>query len=135
VPNGGLKCGDWHGAGQNGDPAKTWSTIQWWHNQKVTELCQLLAAMPEGDGSVLDSTVVFYGSCMHGANHAAADLPLALIAGPKLLATNRYHRFASPVALRDVYFTLLNGVFGLNEESFGDSLVGVANRMLGEVLA
>lgn len=132
-PGNGLRCHGWHGA-QNGAQHLAWSTIQWWHNQKVTELCQLLAAVPEGDGSVLDNTVVFFGSCMHGANHAAEDLPIALIADPKLLATGRYHRFASPCPLRDVYFTLLNAVFGLNEASFGDNLTAVPNRVLDEVL-
>lgn len=135
-PGSGARCSTWHGGGQSGVQSGTWCTIQAWHNQKVTELCQLLADIPEGDGSVLDSTIAFYGSCMHGANHSAEDLPVALIASPKILRTNQYYRYAPDrCPLRDVYFTLLNGVFGLDEESFGDSLVGVTNRMLGEVLA
>lgn len=134
APNG-SRCTEWHAGGQNGPPEKTWSTIQWWHNQKVTELCQLLAELPEGDGNVLDNTVVFYGSCMHGADHYAKNLPIALIASPKVLRTDRYHVFGGPCALRDLYFTLLNGAFGLNVPSFGNNLTGAPQRLLTEVLA
>lgn len=135
APNVGIRCSSWHGGGQNGPQETTWSTIQWWHNQKVTELCQLLAALPEGEGSVLDNTVVLYGSCMHGADHSATNLPIALIASPQALQTNRYHVFGGPTPLRDVYFTLLNGVFGLDVPSFGNNLTGAPQRLLTEVLA
>lgn len=136
TPGTGLPCPEWHGGGQSSsDVGNAWCTIQWWHNLKVVELCQALADVPEGDGNVLDNTVVLYGSCMHGANHSAADLPMALLASPKVLRTDRYLRFLPDASMRDLLFTLLNGVFGLELESFGESAAMLPNTLLEGVLA
>jgi hypothetical protein len=36
--------------------------------------------------------------------------------------------------LRDLYFTILNGYYGLNVPSFGDSLTGQKNSLIQEIL-
>ena len=131
----GLRCGDLHGAGQSGNEADgQWDTMTWWHTLKVSELCQKLAGFREGDGSVLDNTVVLYGSGMHGADHSADRLPVALIGGKSMLKGDRYIEFAPRVPMRDVHFTLLNGCFGLGVESFGEDKTGAPNRLLKELL-
>lgn len=125
-----------HGGGQSGgENNETWCTVTWWQSLKLAELCQKLASMPEGEGSVLDGLVMFYGASMHGANHNADDLPSLLLASNKLLSTDRYLRFAQPCAKRDVFYTLLKGVFGLDVPSFGESKLGLPNRLLTELLA
>lgn len=136
TPGSGARCFDLHGGGQSaGENNDAWCTITWWHSLKLAELCQKLASLPEAEGSVLDSVVMFYGSSMHGANHAAANLPAALLASSKLLRGDRYLEFGTDCPQRDVLYTLLNGVFGMNVPSFGESAAGVPNRMLTEVLA
>jgi hypothetical protein len=137
TPGPGVLCRDVHGAGQSGPLNNpTWCTINWWYASKVSELCQKLASFREGDGSMLDNTVVFYGSCMHGSNHSAARLPLLLIGGGSMLKTNQYLSFpsAAPLALRDVYFTLLTRAFGLDIQTFGDNLTGAPPRVVADML-
>jgi hypothetical protein len=131
----GLTCGELHGAGQSsGEQTGVWDSITRWHTLKVSELCQKLASFPEGDGSVLDNTVVLYGSCMHGADHSAADLPLALIGGKSMLKGDRFLSVGPRSPLRDVHYTLLKGCFELELESFGESKMGAPQRFLSELL-
>jgi hypothetical protein len=106
----------------------------WWFSVKLAELCQNLASLPEAEGSVLDSTVIFYGSSMSGATHSANELPTALVANPALLRSDQNLRFAAPCARRDLFYTLLRGVFGLDVASFGESASGTPNRLVSEVL-
>jgi Protein of unknown function (DUF1552) len=131
----GARCGDYYASGLNGGSmSPIYCTINWWLTLKVAELCQKLSALPEGDGSVLDRTVVVYAACMHGSNHSAANLPFALLGGRSMLSSNRYLSFGSPLALRDIYYTLLNGCFEQRVESFGDNLTGAPPRFLSELL-
>lgn len=125
-----------HGGGQSGaDNNETWCTVTRWQSVKLVELCQKLASMPEGEGSVLDGLVMFYGASMHGADHSAEELPSLLLASNKLLRSDRYLRFDQPCSKRDVFYTLLNGVFGLDVPSFGESALGLPNRLVTELLA
>jgi hypothetical protein len=131
----GLRCGNLHASGQSGGEADgQWDTMTWWHTLKVFELCQKLADFREGDGSVLDNTVVLYGSSMHGADHSADRLPVALIGGKTMLKGDRYLEFAPRVPMRDIHYTLLNGCFGLGVESFGENKTGAPNQLLKELL-
>jgi hypothetical protein len=122
-------------AGAAGSP---WASANRWFSQTTADLCQKLADMPEGDGSVLDNTVVLYGSCMHGADNSVADLPIAMLGGCGVFKQNQNVVFGSgnsEVALRDVYFTIMNSYFGLNAKSFGESVVTSSNRIVSELLA
>ena len=91
-----VQAADVHGARARAEerapaPSTTWpsttagdvfATITWWNVGKVAELCRKLDAIEEGAGvSVLDNCVVLFGGCMHGGNHLADELPLALIGG------------------------------------------------------
>ncbi len=133
-PDGTRVMGDLHGGGQSGDN-NVWCSIMLWQSLKLADLCRKLAELPEGDGSVLDGVVMLYGSSMHGANHNAANLPSMLVGSPKVLSTDRYYKFPLPCAQRDLLYTLLNGVFGLNVTTFGESAMLVPNRLMTEVLA
>jgi hypothetical protein len=132
----GERCGDFYGSGQSGGPmSPIYRTIDWWLTLKVADLCQKLAALPEGDGNVLDRTVVVYASCM-SAFHSASNLPFALLGGRSMLKSNRFLNFASPQPLRDIYFTLLNGCFEQGVTTFGDNLKNPGPpQLLSELLA
>lgn len=134
TPAGSNVLWELHGGGQSGDN-DTWCSIMLWQSVKLAALCQKLASLPEGDGSVLDNVVLLYGSSMHGADHNAANLPSMLIGSPKVLSTDRYFKFPLPCAQRDLLYTLLNGVFGLDVVSFGESAMGIPNRLMKQVLA
>ena len=112
------------------------ASITSWNVSKVAELCQKLDALPESDGkSVLDNSVVFLGSCMHGSNHLCYDLPALLVgSGGGRLKADQHLAFAGR-PLRDFYFTLMNGVFDLGITDFGHNRAGVPLSAIPELLA
>jgi hypothetical protein len=135
-PDGSI-CYQYNAMCNEGDANSAWASANRWFSQITADLCQKLAEMPEGDGSVLDNTVVVYGSSMHGANNSVADLPIAVLGGRGVLKQNQNVALgsaSSEVALRDVYFTIMNSYFGLNAASFGESVVTSSNRLISALL-
>jgi len=81
-----------------------------------------LAAMPDGDGSMLDHSLIVYGSNMGNSNrHDHSELPLALLGGAcGKLAGNRHVRCPERTPLANLHLALLNKV-GIEARAFGDS--------------
>jgi hypothetical protein len=129
----GGACPEYHAAQHHtGD---TFATITWWNVGKVAELCRRLDAIEEAPGvSVLDNCVVLFGGCMHGGNHMANELPLALIGGGNLGLKSDQHVVLDQRPLRDLYLTLLNEVFGLGIAAFGQNLTGAPPAKLEQLL-
>jgi hypothetical protein len=108
-----------------------WSTIQWWFASKTSLLCQKLAAIPDGaDGkSLLDNSVVWFGSGQQGES-VAVNLPLLYVGGGGgVLRTNQALRFAPSQRLSNVYLTFLRNVFSGKDATFGDS-TGIVSELL-----
>jgi hypothetical protein len=133
------KCGGYHGLQHAGDSNDGFASINWWFSTQIAKLCDLMSAVPEGDGTLLDHTLLLYGGAMHGGDHDARPLPMALLGGTKAgIRANQHLDYGSSAdgkPLRDLYFTILNGYFGLNEASFGVSLSGQKNALIAELLA
>ena len=127
----------YHGLQHAGDRNNGFATIGWWNAQKAAELAGRLAAISEGaGGNLLENTVIAFASGMHGGNHDAGDLPLALIGGggktaggKTVLKMNTYFNFASEQRLSDVHLTIVQKVFGGPTTSFGAS-AGVIPELL-----
>jgi Protein of unknown function (DUF1552) len=83
--------------------------------------------VPEGDGSLLDHSLLVYGSPLSDGNmHLYRDLPVVLIAGAATgIAGNRYVRYADDTPMANLYLTLLDRL-GVTVERFGDSTGRVA---------
>jgi hypothetical protein len=129
-------CGNYHGSQHGGDTNNDFATINWWQSSKVADLCTKMNAITEGEGTLLDNSIVLYASCMHGGNHHADDLPVALIGGGGgVFKTDQHVLFQQELPLRDLYFTIMNQYFELNVPSFGVSTRGVANKLVSEILA
>ncbi|UJR85449.1 DUF1552 domain-containing protein [Sandaracinus amylolyticus] len=130
--------GGYHGLQHAGDSNDGYATINWWLTQKVADLCQRLDAIPEGEGTVLDNTVVVFGSGMHGSNHDANELPIVLIGGGGGTLRGDQHIVfpATPGdrPLRDLYYTLLTQTFELPVTSFGSHVGGIPNQLVAEIL-
>jgi hypothetical protein len=132
TPKGGS-CPEYHAAQHHG--GDNFASITWWNVGKVAELCRKLDAVEEAPGvSVLDNCVVLFGGSMHGGDHRANELPVALIGGNNLGLKNDQHVVLSQRPLRDLYFTLLNDVFGLGVENFGQNLTGAPAAAIAELL-
>jgi Protein of unknown function (DUF1588)/Di-haem oxidoreductase, putative peroxidase/Protein of unknown function (DUF1585) len=133
------KCGGFHGLQHAGDSNDGFASINWWFSTQLAALCALMDAVPEGDGTLLDHTLTMYGGAMHGGDHDARPLPMALIGGSKVGIRQNQHLDYSASAdgkpLRDLYYTILNGYFGVGVAGFGASLHGSQNQMISELLS
>jgi hypothetical protein len=140
---GGAIPGGLHGQSSSGDTNSAWATIVHWFVQKLSRLSQKLAALPEGiSGSVLDQSVVWFGSEMHGGNHDGLDLPLLYVGsgGGRLEVDRRLDFAARPRQSEDlanVYLTFLRKVFDLPVTSFGMGVgeyVNAGRQLVPEIL-
>jgi Protein of unknown function (DUF1552) len=133
------KVGGFHGLQHAGDSNDGYATINWWFSTQLAALGQRLDALPEGDGTMLDNTLIVYGGAMHGSDHDARPLPMALLGGGGLgLRTDQHVDYGAEAAgrpLRDLYFTLLTRLYGQSVTSFGESLHGTPHRILEDLLA
>jgi len=98
------------------------SKIQIYHSQVVAKFLAKLAATPDGVGSMLDNSIVLYGSNMSNSNlHDHFPLPTAIIGGGGgKLKGNLHVRYPDHAPLANVHLTLLQRA-GVAIESLGDS--------------
>ncbi len=93
--------------------------IQTYHSTVMAKFLDKLAAMPDGEHSVLDNAIVMYGSNMGNSNaHDHYLLPTALFGGR--IKGNQHIVPPEHTPLANVHLTILNKV-GVPTESFADS--------------
>jgi len=106
------------------DPAKIerMSKINAFHVSLFAEYLQKLAATPEGNGSLLDHSLLLYGSGIGNPNlHDHTDLPILLAGGRAAGVTgNRHVRHDQVKPLANLHLTLLDKV-GVKLDKFADS--------------
>jgi hypothetical protein len=96
--------------------------INAYFTQLFASFLERLRAAPEGDGSVLDHSLIAYGTGMSdGQAHNSYPLPFALVggAGGKLRG-NRYLIAPEWTSIANVWVSVAN-LFGVPLESFGES--------------
>ena len=93
-----------------------------YHFRQFAHLVKRLAETPEGDGTMLDSSLFLYGTGISDSNtHFHEDLPIALIGGKATGITGgRYVRYPQGTPLANLHTTILEKL-GTPVESFGDS--------------
>lgn len=90
-----------------------------WHAEQLAYFMDLLANIPEGDGSVLDNTAILWGSEVSvGNTHSLTNIPY-LIAGSAggALATGRFATFEGASA-NDLLSAVANA-YGIETQTFG----------------
>jgi hypothetical protein len=106
------------------DPAKVEkiAKINRFHVSLFAEFLDKLRATREGDGTLLDHSLLLYGSGMGNPNvHDHDDLPILIAGGAAgRMRGGRHIRFAKPTPLANLHLTLLDKV-GVRLEAFGDS--------------
>jgi hypothetical protein len=131
-------CNNYHGA-QHGDQME-FATITHWNVQKVADLATRLSMIEDGPGvSVLDNSIIVLASCMDGGGHFGDRIPVALIGGAGGAFKMDQH-IAFPAnpndrAMRDMWFTIMNGYFGVGATDFGHNAKGTPISMISELLA
>ncbi|MDG2381364.1 MAG: DUF1552 domain-containing protein [Pirellulaceae bacterium] len=110
---------------------RQYQVISRWHVQQYAYLLNKLRQMPEHDGSVLDNSMILFGSGLRDGNgHNPHNLPI-LLAGRAQgrLAVGKHLVFGNDTPLANLYVSMLNA-FGAEVERFADStgpLAGVWN--------
>jgi hypothetical protein len=130
--------GLYHELQHAGDNNDGFATITWWLATKAAELLERLDSIPEGDGTMLDNTLAMFASSMTGANHDSNKLPIILFGAGSTFKNNAHVAFPDTPGdrpLRDLYLTIMNSYYGMNEASFGASAVGAQNQIISEILA
>ncbi|HEY1899616.1 MAG TPA: DUF1552 domain-containing protein, partial [Steroidobacteraceae bacterium] len=106
------------------DPAKLdrLSKIQAYHTKVLARFLARMAATPDGEGSLLDHSILLYGSNMSDSNiHNNYPLPTAVIGGGcGALKGNRHIMMPPHTPISNLHLTLLHKA-GVNVEKLGDS--------------
>ena len=106
------------------DPKKIakMAQINRFHVSLFAEFLQKLAATEDGDGSLLDHSLLLYGSGMGNPNlHDHTDLPIVVAGGAAGgMQGGRHIRYKNPTPLANLHLTLLDKV-GVTLDKFGDS--------------
>ncbi len=104
-----------------------YSKINRWHNEQLAYLMDKLAAIKEGDRSLLDNSMVLFGSSMSDGNsHDPANLPIILAGrGGGRIKTGRYIASPKGTPLCNLYVSMLD-CMGTPVEKFGDSTTALA---------
>jgi hypothetical protein len=109
--------------GGSGERLAQFAQINKYHVSMMPYFIEKLKSTPDGDGNLLDHTVIIYGSAMGDSNvHNHKRCPLFLVGhGNGLLKGNMHIRAATGTPMANVFLTLMHGL-GMNDiESFGDS--------------
>jgi len=101
-----------------------------YHFEQFAYLVDKLGALPEGDGTILDNSLLLYGTGISDSNtHFYDDLPIALVGGANSGITGgRYVRYTQDTPLANLWVTIL-AKLGLPIETFGDS-TGPLDRLI-----
>jgi len=126
-----LGFGDQHHSltHHQGDKAKIEKVIQInvFHATLYQYFLEKMRSTPDGDGSLLDRSLLVYGSPLSDGNmHLYRNLPVLLVAGAATgIAGNRHVRYPDDTPMANLYLTLLDRL-GVDIERFGDSTGQVA---------
>jgi hypothetical protein len=111
----------------NGPKLERLARVQTYHSQVFAKFVQKLAEMPDGDGSMLDHSILVYGSNMSNSNaHDHFPLPMAILGGGcGKLAGGRHVKYPDRTPVANLMLTVLNRA-GVSLESLGDSTGEIA---------
>ena len=90
--------------------------------QLFASFLEKLQSTPEGNGTMLDRTLLLYGAGLSNPNtHAHVDLPLLVVGGREIgIEGNRHVMFKGQVPMTNLLLTLLDKA-GVHADTLGDS--------------
>jgi hypothetical protein len=108
------------------------SKINTFHVQLFARFLQKLQSTPDGDGSLLDHSVILYGAGMSNSNaHIPTNLPILLAGGGGgQIKGGRHVRLPEDTPLANLHLTIIEKM-GVSAERFADSTSGL--QVLSEV--
>ncbi len=123
-PDSGVRSG-FHSTSHHSDVKENmerFAQINRYHASMLAYLLEKMKATPDGDGSLLDHSMVLYGSAMSDGNkHNHDPLPVLLAGGASgQLKGGRHLRYAKHTTMSNLLLSMLDKV-GVPMQSFGDS--------------
>jgi hypothetical protein len=117
--------GGFHGASHHANVKANmdnFALINKYHVQMLAYFIDKLASTPDGDGSLLDHSMILYGSSMSNGNqHDHDPLPIVLVGGASgQLQGNRHIVAAAHTPMSNLLLSMLEKL-GVHKDSFGDS--------------
>jgi hypothetical protein len=115
-----------HGASHHAeDPGriKVYAKLNQYHVSKIAYLADKLSKIQEGDRTLLDNSLIVYGSDLGDSNqHLHYDVPLILVggAGGKLKGDRHLHFKSKTIPSGNLWLSVLD-LYGIHLNSFGDS--------------
>ena len=108
--------------GNNPEKMREFSKLNTYHVETLAYFLKRLQSTPDGDGTLLDRTVVLYGKGMSDGNtHNNYSVPVVVVGGHENgLRGNRHLSYPKGTPLANLSLSLLDK-FGVRMESFGDS--------------
>ncbi len=101
---------------------KQYHLINRWHIEQYAYLLRKLQSMKEGEGTVLDNSMILFGSALSDGNsHNPHKLPLVLAGrGGGRIAAGQHLVYQEDTAVANLYVSMLDA-FGTPVERFADS--------------
>jgi len=124
-PNGGVSPG-FHGASHHQeDPVqiRRYADINRYHVSTMVHFAEKLKSIPEGDGTLLDRSLIMYGTNMGNSNqHQHFDVPHILVGGAngKLKGNRQLTYERKSVTTGNLLLSVLD-LYDIHQESQGDS--------------
>ncbi len=108
--------------GDDPDKIARMAKINAFHVSLFAEYLEALKNTPEGNGTLLDNSLLLYGSGIGNPNvHDHTNLPIILAGGASGgMKGNRHIRYAKPTPLANLHLSLLDKM-GVQIDRFGDS--------------
>ncbi len=118
--------GGFHGLShhaENPDTIARYAKVNQYHVKCLAYFVDKLKKTPDGDGSLLDHTLVLYGSNMGDSNqHLHYDVPHLLIGGASgQVKGNRHLAYPTKTVTSGNLLVSIVNLFGIHETSIGDS--------------
>ena len=120
----GLNDHEGHSLSHSGDSNMSlqgqWEQMLVWYSEQMNYLLDKLASIPEGDGTMLDNTLVFsVNELSRGNTHSHSGMPFFLAGGASgRLRTGRFLEYEG-VPHNNLLLSILH-LMGLDDTTFGD---------------
>ncbi len=124
-PNGGVSVGFHGGSHHQDDPAqiRRYADLNRYHVSTLAYFAQKLRSIPDGDGTLLDHSLVLYGTNMGNSNqHQHYDVPHILVGGANgQLKGNRHLQYERKTVTTGNLLLNVLDMYGIHQEKQGDS--------------
>ena len=124
-PNGGSSVSFHGGSHHQDDPVqmRRYADLNKYHVSTMAYLAEKLKSMPDVNGSLLDNTVILYGTNMGNSNqHQHYDVPHILVGGKNLgLRGNRFLTYDRKTETTGNLLLSVMDLYGINRDKQGDS--------------